>query len=595
MTAKYASELALGLNPSESYPILRRTLYILCTLFCIESTSFAQSTNAPLNEEYYHKIDRYEVKAGRIVEELFTTVKPYKRSAIVAMIDSLQKKENVFQSASDKFNLEYLRNDNWEWSRAETSDSKKPFLKNLFKKKSDLYYVDKPDFDLHINPVMYVGMGKDSRTNATLFTNTRGVEIRGMIDKKIGFYTYLTDNQERLPQYVTDYSGIYGYYTVPHQGFWKDFKNGGVDFFEARAYIDWNISKHIWMQFGHDRTNIGNGFRSLIFSDFAPPNLFLRANLKIWKLNYFFQLSRMTAQVNSSPTGNTGNKRYPDKFMAFHQVSVNLGKKFNLAFFESVIFAPQDSINGGAFELSYLNPVITYRPIEQQNGSSDNVVLGLDWKWLARKRLSFYGQFVLDEFVLKNLLASTGWWANKFAVQGGAKYIDVAGVSNLDLQLEGNVVRPFTYSHANQFTSYTNYMQPIAHPLGANFYELAAIIRYQPRPKLSLTVKSFYAKTGRDQAAANIAAGAPFVNWGGDINKSYNTRQQEYNNKIGQGYDNTIIYSDLLASYMLRHNFFIDLRQTIRYSSSVNTYFNNNSSVTSLSLRWNIASRSYDF
>ncbi len=570
-----------------------------CLLFVVVLAegprTFAQSTNAPLNEDYYHRIDRYEVKSGRIVEELFTTVKPYKRSAIVAMVDSLQTKENIFQSPADKFNLEYLRNDSWEWSRPQTNESKKPLLKDLYKKKSDLFYVDKPDFDLHVNPVLYLGMGKDSRSGNSLFINTRGVEIRGMIDRKIGFYTYLGENQARLPSYVSDYSNIYGYYIVPHQGFWKDFKNGGVDFFEARAYIDFNISKHIWMQFGHDRTNIGNGFRSLIFSDFSPPNLFLRANAKIWKLNYFFQLSRMSAQVNSSSSGTTGTKRIPDKFMAFHQVSINIGKKFNLGFFESIIFAPQDSVNGGVFELSYLNPVIFYRAVEQQNGSTDNVVLGLDWKWLARKRLSFYGQIVLDEFVLKNIRAGNGWWANKFSIQAGVKYIDVAGINNLDLQLEGNVVRPYAYTHANQFTSYTNFMQPIAHPLGANFYEVAAIIRYQPMPKLNLTIKSFFAQTGRDEGAASIAAGAPFLNWGGDINKSYLTRQQDFNNKIGQGYDNTIIYSDLLASYMLRHNFFIDLKQTFRSSKSPNPYFNNNTTLTSVALRWNIAARSYDF
>ena len=388
-----------------------------------------------------------------------------------------------------------------------------------------------------------------------------------------------------MPAYATDFSGIYGYNVIPHQGFWKTFKKTGVDFFEARAYIDFNLSKHIWMQFGHDRTNIGNGFRSLILSDFAPPSEFFRVNAKVWKINYLFQLNRMVAR-------NTGS-HYPSKFAVLHQLSMNLGKKFNLGFFESVVFSPQDSINGGTFELNYLNPVIFYRAIEQQNGSSDNVILGFDWKWLVRKRISFYGQFVLDEFLLKNIEAGTGWWANKFSVQGGMKYIDVAGVQNLDLQLEGNVARPFTYSHANEFTNYTSYLQPMAHPLGANFYELAAIVRYQPLPRLNVTLKSFYAKAGRDKAAADLTL--PYVDWGGDINKSYYTRQQDYNNKIGQGYDNTIIYNDLLVSYMLRHNFFIDLKQTFRSSQSSYSYFNNNTTLTSLALRWNIAPRSYDF
>lgn len=552
---------------------------LLFALVVAAECAYPQGSNAPLNEDYYHRIDRYEVKSGAIVNELFTSVKPYKRAAIVAMMDTLQAKGNVFQSPADQFNLEYLRNDSWEFSRANTSDSKKPLWNAIYKKKSDMFNVDQPDFDLHVNPVLYLGTGKDSRLGNPVYLNTRGVEIRGMIDRKISFYTYFSDNQARLPAYATDYSNIYGYHFVPHQGFWKGFGNGGVDYFEARGYIDFNLSKSIWVQFGYDRTNIGNGFRSLIQSDFAPPNLFLRANAKVWKLNYFFQLNKMTA-INSGPN------RYPEKFMAFHHLSLNLGKKFNLGFFESIVFSPQDSINGGTFELNYLNPVIFYRAIEQQNGSADNALLGLDWKWIARKRLSFYGQFVLDEFVLSHLKAGDGWWANKFSFQAGIKYIDVAGINNLDLQLEGNVARPYTYTHVNQFTSYTSYMQPIAHPLGANFYEVAAIIRYQPLPKLNLTLKTFYARTGRDQ---------PGTNWGGDINKSYNTRQQDYNNKIGQGTDNKIMYVDFLASYMLRHNFFIDLKQTIRNSSSPDPLFNNNTSLTSVALRWNIAAQSFDF
>src|SRR4051812_36356198 len=246
-------------------------------------------------------------------------------------MDSLEVRGGIFESQADKINLEELFNDSWEWSLASTSDSEKPFLKNLYKKKSDLLYVDKPDFDLHVNPVLYLGMGKDSRLGDPVYINTRGLEIRGMIDKKIGFYTYLSENQARLPGYASDYSNLYGYYAVPHQGFWKSYKSGGVDFFEARAYIDFNISKHIWFQIGHDRTNIGNGFRSLIMSDFAPPSQFLRTNVKIWKLNYLFQLNRMTAQASAGASGSTGgNGRYTDKFVAFHELSMNIGKKFNL-------------------------------------------------------------------------------------------------------------------------------------------------------------------------------------------------------------------------------------------------------------------------
>ncbi|MEJ0056716.1 MAG: hypothetical protein WDN75_14300 [Bacteroidota bacterium] len=119
--------------PGNQYPATGLRC-IIVALILSSASVFAQSTNAPLNEEYYHKIDRYEIKSGRIVNELFTTVKPYKRSAIAAMMDSLQQKENIFQSRSDQFNLEYFRNDNWEWSRPETNDSKRPVLKKFLQK-----------------------------------------------------------------------------------------------------------------------------------------------------------------------------------------------------------------------------------------------------------------------------------------------------------------------------------------------------------------------------------------------------------------------------------------------------------------------------
>ncbi len=520
-----------------------------------------------------------------MVSEIFSAVRPFQRKAIVAFVDSLEKKDHVFTSSADRFNYTYLRNDNWEWSAAETNNSAKPFL-GMYKKKSDLAKVDVPDFDLHVSPVLYLGAGKDSRLNRSTYINSRGVEIRGMIDRKIGFYTFFTDNQEILPAYAYDALTLNNVFVVPHEGFWKTYKNGGVDFFQARGYIDFNVTKHVYVQFGNDRTFIGNGFRSLILSDYSPPNLFLRANTKIWRINYFFQISRLVANAMGSAGGSTANKSYPVKFMAFHHASINIGKKFNLGVFESVIFTPQDTINKNTLQLNYLNPIIFYRAIEQQGGSPDNVLLGGDFKWNATKGISFYGQVVIDEFVLKELKAGTGWWANKFAMQGGLKYIDALNVPNLDVQLEANLVKPYTYSHDTQYSNYSNYNQPLAHPLGANFMEGVAIVRYQPLPKLNLIAKSFYTKIGRDTAK---------VNWGSDILKNNSTRQMDYGNKIGQGVKNTIAFLDLTASYMVRHNVFIDFKATIRHSSSPVALYNNNSTITSVSLRWNIPARTYDF
>jgi hypothetical protein len=545
---------------------------------------FSQSTNVSPNENYYHLLDRYEVKSGRISPNAFTSVKPWKRSDIVQFIDTLDR-QGMFTSNADQFNLQYLRNDNWEWARPETND-RKPFLKYFYKKKSDLFYVDEePDFDLHVNPVLYLGGGKDSESEDPLYINSRGVEIRGMLDKKIGFYMFITDNQTRIPSYVSNTvqpDSAYGFYPViPHEGFWKGFKDDqGYDFYQARGYISFEATRHLNLQFGHDRTFIGNGFRSLIFSDHAPPSMFLKANVKVWKLNYLFQLNRMVADVEGNTAGLLGGQ-YPDKFVALHHLSVNIGKKLNIGVFESVVFSSDQ------FEFSYLNPVIFYRAVEHQFGSSDNVILGADFKWLVVKGVSLYGQFVLDEFKMEHIKAGDGWWANKYGIQAGLKYFDAFSVSNLDLQAETNIVRPYTYSHDSPYGSYSHYAQPIAHPLGANFKEYIGIARYQPLPRLNLTGKLIYAQVGRDTTNTN---------WGNDILKKNNiNRENDFGNTISQGVTNDILLVSFTASWQLAHNMFIDGSVVMRKSDSPVAQFNTKTTVTSLALRWNISQRFYDF
>ncbi len=547
---------------------------------------FSQSSYVSTNESYYHLLDRYEVKSGRISPYVFTSVKPWKRSDIVQFIDTLDQ-QGMFTSMADRFNLQYFRNDNWEWARPETND-RKPILKYFYRKKSDLFHVDEdPDFDLHVNPVLYTGVGKDSKSEDLLFINTRGAEIRGMIDRKVGFYIFVSENQTRIPSYVsntiTDDSDNGYYPVIPHEGFWKGFKNNAYDFFQARGYISFEATRHINIQFGHDRTFIGNGFRSLIFSDHAPPSLFLKTNIKVWKLNYLFQLNRMVGDVNGDNTGLRASGKYNDKYVALHHLSVNIGKKLNIGLFESVVFNRNDSTS---FEFGYLNPIIFYRAIEQQFGSSDNVIIGMDFKWNIVKGVSAYGQFVLDEFVLDNVTAGNGWWANKYAIQAGLKYFDAFNVSNLDLQAETNIVRPYTYSHNSPHGNYSSYLQPIAHPLGANFKEFIGIARYQPLPRLNLTGKLIYAQVGRDTTS---------MNWGGDILKDNSFREKDFGNTISQGVKNDILLGTFTASWQLAHNMFIDASVVIRRSDSPVPQFNTNTTVTSLALRWNIAQRLYDF
>jgi hypothetical protein len=553
-------------------------------LFCLV---VAQSAYVPLNQDTYHLIERYEIKSGRLSDRLHSQAKPYLRKTIARLADSTWINIEGL-SSTDEFNLDYLKNDSWEWSSTAECDSRKPILKALYRKKSDFYHVDTEDFNLHINPVLHGFVGRESDNGETPYLNTRGIELRGMIARKVGFYTYVTDTQATFPSYINTRIDNDTLGAVPNEGYYKQTIGGnGVDFLTARGYISFDIIRDkMNFQFGYDKNHIGNGYRSLILSDFSSNYLFLKINTNVWKLNYQNLFAQLTAR-NPRADG-----LYPQKFFALHHLSLNVTKNLQIGLFESIIFNRRDSLSNIYFDFRYLNPLIFYRSIEQQAGSPDNANLGLDFKWNFLNRFSLYGQLFIDEFVLSEIRKSRGWRNNKQAFQVGAKYIDVANISNLDLQAEFNFARPYTYSHNFRYTEYSNYNQPLAHPLGANFYELIGIIRYQPISRLNLTAKAIYAKYGADVGTGN---------YGGNIfkNNTQNIKEtgigdDEFGHTLAQGNTSKLYFLDFTATWQLRHNVFVDLKQIIRRVSS-NLNPTRNTAFTSLVFRWNIPQRLQEF
>ncbi|MDH5475660.1 MAG: hypothetical protein OEX22_08230 [Cyclobacteriaceae bacterium] len=537
---------------------------------------WSQSTFIPNNKDYYHLVNRYEIKNGKMSESFHSSFRTYKRKNVAAFTDSME-----ISSKADQFNVAYLKNDNWEWVSNHTNIPRKPFLKYFYRSKSDVYHVQNKNFDLHVNPVLYLSYGTETANSNAPYINTRGIELRAMIDEKVGFYSFIGENQARFPLYVRD--NISKNRAVPHEGFWKRFETDAVDFFTIRGYVTFNPTKHIDMQFGHDNFFIGNGYRSLLLSDYAPSFTFLRINTQIWKFKYTNVYGQLTADSFGNASGTFGTGGFPNKYIALHHLSLNVGKKLNLGLFESIIFGKELNNN---YELKYLNPVIFYRAIEHQNGSADNALVGLDMKWLVLPKASVYGQLILDEFHLKNLKEGQGWWGNKYGVQAGFHYIDAFAIPNLDIQGEINTVRPYTYSHGTMYNNYAHYRQPLAHPNGANFKEIVGIVRYQPIPKLSVVAKGIYNTYGADSTGTN---------WGGDVLKDYTTRQQDLNNDTGQGVSNTLLFLDVTLTYQMKHNIFIDVKHVIRKNESEWVVQNQNTSFTSVALRMNISKRLHDF
>jgi hypothetical protein len=560
----------------------KQTLVRLLLIFS-PFMAMGQTTFLPQGDKQNILLERMEIKAGTDSVFNYSKTKPFSRKQFMPKAIEAYYRNDASLSKVDRHNLHSMMLNNQEWlvtANKELAEfkSKKPVWKRFYTTPANMYEVHVKDFDLVINPVIQYTLSKEKDSDQDLFLNTRGVTLRGRIANKIGFAAYLTDNQERPPLYVQQWTNERK--AVPGNGFYKNFKApGGVDYFDARGYFTFNAAKYIDITFGYDKNFIGNGHRSLFLSDFSNNALFLKLNTRIWKFNYQNLFMELTPAEMPG-----GDKLLPKKYAAMHHLDISVTKWLNIGLFEGVIFGRKDR-----FDFGYLNPVIFYRSIEQQNGSFDNSIVGLDVKANFARKFQVYGQFMLDEFLLSEVKKNRGWWANKWGIQLGAKYIDAFNIKNFDLQVEHNRVRPFAYSHRDSVANYTHYNQPLAHPLMANFKEFIGMARYQPAPRWLAVAKVIYYQQGRDSSAASYGSNIFLPN-----TPPYRTQDIGYN--IGSGWKTNVLFASFLLSYELRENLFLELNALYRKQETVTAPLTSvNTSVVTFGIRWNMHRREFDF
>ena len=565
--------------------IIKSLLKFYFFIFPIFAT--AQSTYLPRGDKGYWLADRLELMQPFGREINYSALQPYNRRYMVArveLIDSLYREGVVLSNGVklnrltrvDRYNMDHLLLNNTEWvsgSKAAFA-SNKPLLKSLYKTKANMLEVNSNDFFLVVNPILYGMVGTEKSNSEQLYLNTRGLNARGMIAGKIGFFTSVTDNQERGPTFFQQ--KVLDMRSVPGGGYYQNYKIRGIDYFDARGYITLNVAKYIDIQFGYDKNFIGNGYRSLFLSDNANSYLFAKLNTKIWKLN--FQNIFMELESQFLKRRDTLLDR---KYAAMHHLSMNVTKWLNIGLFEGIIFGRKNH-----FDFQYLNPIIFYRHVEGAIGSPDNALAGIDFKANLANRFQLYGQFLLDEFNLKQVKANKGSWSNKWGVQLGAKYMDLFGIPTLDLQFESNRVRPFTYSHRLEVANYTHYNQLLAHPLGANFQEFIAILHYQPAPRLTVQAKLISYYQGLDSLDGRNLGSNPFL--------VYSTRKGDYGYFLGVGRRATYLNALLQLSYEWRENLFIDLAVQQRNYAIEGDKRKNNTSLLTVGIRFNFMRREYE-
>lgn len=478
-------------------------------------------------------------------------------------------------------------------------DKSKNWFVRKVKKENLIIVNDTTDkFYLTIDPLLNFEFGMDmaDSSHEKLYKNTRGFIVRGDIGKKFSFESSFYENQATYAKYIDNYiaatddlfpqTANYNYAVIPGQGRSKVFKKNGYDYAMASGYVSYSPNKIFNIQAGHGKHFVGDGYRSLLLSDNSFNYPYARITTTYKNIQYTnLYTSFMNLTNGGVKTPPHVERLFQKKTGSFQMLSVNLWKRLQLGLFQGMIFEAADSTNKEHVNFNTFDPVIGVNAAVYGLHNKNNVLLGATLKLRITNSISIYGQYMLDDVPSKEELGQVG---NKSGYQAGLKYFDLFTIKNLHLQLEYNSVRPYAYSSANTYQSYTHYNQALAHPLGANFNELVGFINYRVND-FFIELKGNYAVKGNDSS---------FYNYGGNIFKSssaFPLSQDLDNVTTGQGLKTTVIYEDIHIGYLVNPatNFNIVIGVSNRSEQTEKT--TTNTQFVYFGIRTSLANFYYDF
>jgi hypothetical protein len=526
-------------------------------------------------------------------------------------IDAYERFLMIYDSSKSALNLQYYdpilfnnflnsinsgslsRKDKWDYELLENEMSPLQIgsvgnKEAIFFKKGRIFSFKDGDITLALDPLIYFAFGNDTESEKTPFRNTRGINLIGQIDQKLFFRTSILENQASYLAHIE--RRISQRNAIPGQGFFKRYQSNlldnisGWDFLNAEGVLTFRPSDHFNASIGHGSFFLGSGYHSLLLSDYADNFFFVELNTSFGRFKY----KNIFAEL--APVGSTieqvGDLLAPKKYLATHYLSIALSRRLEISLFESVIFGRENH-----FEFQYLNPLILYRVVEQKLDSPDNVMIGLNINYRLNAQNIFYSQFLVDEMKVGELFSGNGWWGNKLGFQIGFKHFNLMSVDHLDIQLEFNSVRPFTYSHRltegldYTVASYSHYNQELAHPLGANFNEILFLWKYRLSKKWSVNGRVFFAQIGKS-ISENI---------GQDILRPSNSRISDFENSIGKGESTKILQLGTILTYHLPFDYYADFQFLYRNEESDYGNFNVKSTYFGISFRAHLSHQKLDY
>ncbi len=339
----------------------------------------------------------------------------------------------------------------------------------------------------------------DTRHGDTSFSsNSRGLIFRGKLADNFYFMSAAVENQVYYPDYLREY--YKNKRVISGLGRYKGFKTTGFDYSFAFGQIYWKPVNFLIVEAGHGKQFIGEGYRSLILSDFSSfyPFLKITGTFRKW------QFVHMLTAFQDIKSEDSRELVYQRSHGTFTSVGYHFSEKLKLSLTESIVWQTYGEGFNNRFPATFFIPVPFFKPFVYGLSDPNNISLGLNVSWRPIYSIMLYGQFLADDFQALHKEDSLDIY-NRYGYQAGFRIIEPFKVKNLFLLAEYNRVMPYTYSSSLRRQAYAGMNEPLAHPLGANFGEIVVQGNYRFK---SIYISASYssALTGRDPAGTNYGA-----------------------------------------------------------------------------------------
>ncbi|MBN2604051.1 MAG: hypothetical protein JXA91_07975 [Candidatus Thermoplasmatota archaeon] len=373
----------------------------------------------------------------------------------------------------------------------------------------NFYSYSHEDFSFYFDPILNRSFRYEDTDSIAgdvehnKFTN--GVQFWGRIGKYVAFHADARDNKEwgtaRYPL---------GNYTLPGLGFVRSTSPDHIYHDETDAYIMAG-TKHVSLTYGKFENRWGTGRTgNLMLGDAATSYDQFKIDVR-YKQFHFSSIYAYLIDYKDFK----GDSLQQRKYMAGHRVQFTPWHWICVGLSEAVIF------RGRSFEPSYLNPLMFLRSAEHYLGSPDNMMMGLDVKFIACRNVILNAELLIDDLATGKL--GSGWYGNKLGYLLGAFIAEPLGVDNLDVWLEYTRIEPYVYSHDNSL-SYTHYATVLGHPIGPNSDQLVLRLNYRPHWRMSWIAEFRSYRHGDNFSDLNI---------GGDIDRHFGLGSDEYPDFLG--------------------------------------------------------------